>query len=232
MLEPGPVLELDGFTFRQRRPAAATPPRVIVMLHGWTGDENAMWIFAAKLPPDAWLIAPRGLHALHGGGFSWTNHRSAAAQPPMPTEAAPQAGLPSLEDFRPAVERLLAWLTPRNFPQANLEKIDLVGFSQGAALAFSLALLHPQRVRSVAALSGFLPLDAQPLIENRPLQGMPVFLAHGSEDAIVPVMLARLAAERLDAAGAQVSYCEDVVGHKLSATCFRSLADFYAIPEQ
>jgi phospholipase/carboxylesterase len=127
------------------------------------------------------------------------------------------------------VARLLDWLTPANFPGADLERMDLVGFSQGAALAFSLALLHPQRVRSVAALSGFLPRQAGALIESRPLDGLPVFLAHGSNDDIVPVVEARRAAEALNSAGAQVSYCEDAVGHKLSAACFRSLADFYAL---
>jgi len=198
------------------------------MLHGWTGDENVMWIFASRLPAQAWLIAPRGLHAARPGeaeqngaaqdGFSWTPRRGPA--------------WPQVDAFRPAIDRLLAWLKPENFPGAALQQVDIVGFSQGAALGLALGLLHPPRVRALAALSGFAPQGTERLIENRPLQGKAVFITHGTQDTIVPVGRARTARDLLQQAGADVFYCEDNVGHKLSATCFRSLEVFFAVLEQ
>jgi phospholipase/carboxylesterase len=216
MIDPSPAFDLAGVTLRQFRPAAPEPLRLTLLLHGWTGDENVMWIFASRLPADVWLAAPRAFHPAPMGGYSWTG-----AQPDAQRRSL------HLDAFRPAVERLLGWLTPENFPGANLDQIDIVGFSQGAALGFSLALLHPERVRAVAALAGFMPQGADEIAAGRPLAGKSVFLAHGSQDEIVPVDRARQAIEILQAAGAQVSYCEDAVGHKLSATCFRSLADFF-----
>lgn len=212
-LETMPVQELDGFTLRQRVPSGPGPHPVILMLHGWTGDEDVMWIFASRLPKDAWLIAPRGLYPAPQSGYAWTPHRSSS--------------YPQVEDFRPAIERILAWLKPESFPGAGLEQFDIVGFSQGSALGFALGLLHPQRVRAIAALSGFVPDGAFPLIQNRPLQGKAVFLAHGTQDKIVPVERARAARDLLQEAGADVFYCEDDVGHKLSAACFRSLEVFF-----
>jgi predicted esterase len=58
------------------------------------------------------------------------------------------------------------------------------------------------------------------------LQGKNVFLAHGTQDSLVPVDRARQAAATLQEAGADVILCEDEVGHKLSASCFRNLQDF------
>jgi predicted esterase len=53
-------------------------------------------------------------------------------------------------------------------------------------------------------------------------------MAHGTQDALVPVARARQARQILLEAGAQVTYCEDDVGHKLSASCFRGLETFFA----
>jgi predicted esterase len=52
-------------------------------------------------------------------------------------------------------------------------------------------------------------------------------MAHGTLDELVPVVRARQAVALLQQAGAQVDYCEDNVGHKLSATCFRSMQVFF-----
>jgi len=47
-------------------------------------------------------------------------------------------------------------------------------------------------------------------------------VAHGTQDQLVPIDRARTSIELLEQAGAQVTYCEDEVGHKLSANaCVR-----------
>ena len=193
------------------------------MLHGWTGDENAMWIFAHRLPSNYWLIAPRGLYPAPWGGYSWHPQKWGI--------------WPTVNDLQPAVESLLNVLTPQYFPEidfslpqnrnVNDRPIHLVGFSQGAALALTFALLYPLMVRAVAGLSGFLPEDAGEYIADKPLRDLPVMLAHGTRDELVPVQKARQAVGLLTQAGARVDYCEDDVGHKLSVICFRSLEVFF-----
>ena len=136
-------------------------------------------------------------------------------------------GWPTLDDFRPAVAALRELLVAQNFPPADLTRLRLVGFSQGAALSLAAALLHPDWMQSVACLSGFMPDGVSPLLVDRPLEGMPVFLAHGTQDDTVPVTKARAAVGMLEKAGAQVHYCEDDVGHKLSLSCFKSLEMFF-----
>lgn len=97
---------------------------------------------------------------------------------------------------------------------------------RGAAQGFLLT--QPERITSVAGLSGFLPEDSQVIAQRQPIIGKRLFLAHGTQDRLVPVERARQAVDILETAGAQVVYCEDDVGHKLSASCFRGLEAFYS----
>jgi phospholipase/carboxylesterase len=147
------------------------------------------------------------------GGYSWL----------------PESGhkWPLIADFRPAVEAILELLNPNFFPAADFSNLHLVGFSQGAALSYTFGLLQGEKVRALAGLSGFLPEDAPDYVTGLPLHGKRIFVAHGTQDDTVPVNRARWAVQILQQAGAQVIYCEDDVGHKLSASCFNGLEDFF-----
>ena len=63
--------QLDGWVLRQRTPEGPGPHPLMLLLHGWTGDENAMWIFANRLPKNVLLVAPRGIYPTALGGYSW-----------------------------------------------------------------------------------------------------------------------------------------------------------------
>jgi len=105
---------------------------------------------------------------------------------------------------------------------------DVMGFSQGGAMSSLLAFLYPQRVRKIGILAGFVPSGLEELVSQRPLEGKPFFVAHGTKDEMVPIDRARASIELLEQAGANVTYCEDEVGHKVSVTCLRSLKKFFA----
>jgi phospholipase/carboxylesterase len=101
--------------------------------------------------------------------------------------------------------------------------VDIIGFSQGAAMTFTLGWLYPQRVRKMGILAGFAPEGAEEALQPGVLRGRHVFVAHGTHDQIVPVAQARRVIQLLQSAGAEVSYCESEVGHKLSADCLGAL---------
>lgn len=207
------TISLHDWIMRVHQPQGSGPFQVILMIHGWTGDENSMWVFAPRLPQNAILIAPRGLFAISGNGYSW-----------YPKISTP---LPSIDDLIPAADRLFETVSEKNFPMGDFSTLHLLGFSQGAALAYTMAVLYPERVTSLASLSGFLPSGASAWLSSGRLHGLPVFITHGSRDERVPVELARSAAGQLEQAAAHITYCEDDVGHKLSAKCFRGLEAFY-----
>lgn len=212
------LIEFNGWTLRVRKPQTMHP-RLLVMLHGWTGDENSMWVFARGLPSDYWIIAPRAPHPADPSGYSW--------RPPQPQ----MFGRPSLETLHPAADGLMqlideysASVTHRG--QVDARQFDLMGFSQGAAMTNVMGMLYPERVRKMGVLAGFVPSGLEEMIAKRPLAGKEVFVAHGTLDQMIPIDRARASIGLLEQAGAQVVYCEDEVGHKLSANCLRALETY------
>jgi phospholipase/carboxylesterase len=208
----------NGWTMRVRH-AAQDPARFMLLLHGWTGDENSMWVFANRLPADLWIAAPRAPYASENSGYSWRPLRSAQDQ---------DWGLPSLSDLRPAAESLIHLVDEVSASVGvDASQFEVAGFSQGGALTNVLALLYPQRVRKAAVLAGFMPSGVDDLLERRVLAGKPFFVAHGTQDTLVPFERARGSIELLEKGGAQVTFCEAEVGHKLSVDCLRALEAFF-----
>lgn len=206
---------INNWTVRVRIPDLPGPHPVIVLLHGWTGDEKVMWVFADRFPQEYLLLSPRGLFDTPLGGYAWHPVKSKR--------------WPDIDEFSTAIDALQQLLTSENFPTGIFSTISLAGFSQGAALAYAYALHYPERVDQVMGLAGFLPDGVEELVETKPLAGKSIFVAHGTKDELVPVWRARQAVELLTRAGAQITYCEDDVGHKLSVGCFKGLESFFRL---
>jgi len=190
--------------------------RLLLLIHGWTGDENSMWIFTKGLPPDYWMVAPRAPYSVQPSGYSW--------RPPQPDIF----GRPSLKALKPAADELISFVDAYSSTvRVDAEQFDVMGFSQGAAMSNVLALLYPHRIRKVGILSGFVPSGLEEALAARPLEGKPFFVSHGTRDELVPIERAQASIEALKQAGAQVTYCEDEVGHKVGANCSRALKEFF-----
>lgn len=209
------LLSLDNWTLRAHIPDTPNgPPPVTLLLHGWLGDENVTWVFASRLPKHHLLVAPRGIYEPEPGRYGWVPHLE---------------GFPSLASFQPAIASLQDLLQKIRMKfEHNPGPINLVGFSQGAALAHAFAVTHPGRVAAIAGLAGFVPSGMELHLAQRPFTGKRIFIAHGTEDETVPVEKARQGVAILEQLGATVTYCEDQGGHKLSANCFRALGEFFA----
>ena len=208
------LIQFDDWTLRVRE-ASQTPARLLLMLHGYTGDENSMWVFAKDLPPHYWMIAPRAPHPSEATGYSW--------RPLQPGTF----GRPSLEQLIPVAEALIRLVDEyQKSAGIEAETFDVMGFSQGAAMSNVLALLYPQRVRKAGILAGFVPGGLEEHASKRPLEGKSIFVTHGTRDEMVPIDRARASMEVLEQAGAEIVYCEDEVGHKVSLNCLRALRSY------
>jgi predicted esterase len=78
----------------------------------------------------------------------------------------------------------------------------------------------------MGVLAGFVPAGLDDYIAQKPLTGKNIFVAHGTQDEMVPIDRARASMELLEQAGATITYCEDEVGHKLSSGCLRALETY------
>jgi len=105
-------------------------------------------------------------------------------------------------------------------------RIVVAGFSQGGALALFAALRWPERLAGVAALSTYLPLGRTLAQERHPANAaVPVFMAHGTDDSLVPPELGRLSRDHLRALGYDVEWHEYPMPHSV---CAEEVADLRA----
>jgi phospholipase/carboxylesterase len=115
------------------------------------------------------------------------------------------------------------------FIQAEYERgipasrILLAGFSQGGAMALFTALRWPERLAGLVGLSCYLPLAEKLAAEAHPANSnLPVFIAHGTLDPIVPFFLGETARDILRAQGHEVVWRDYRMQHEV---CQQEVAD-------
>ena len=119
--------------------------------------------------------------------------------------------------------RLLEMLIEREHERdIPYEKIVLAGFSQGGAIALHTALRHPRRLAGLMALSTYLPLQDsfdREVAANTAAQPrtLPIFMAHGSFDPMLPMALGQHSHRTLEAAGYQVEWHDYPMAHAVCA---------------
>ncbi len=103
------------------------------------------------------------------------------------------------------------------------ERIVLAGFSQGGAIALQAGVRHPRRLAGIMALSTYLPLPEKLEAEASPAnRDCPVFMAHGTQDPVVPFEGGQLSKEALEAQGYEIEWREYPMPHSV---CVEEIAD-------
>jgi phospholipase/carboxylesterase len=103
------------------------------------------------------------------------------------------------------------------------DHILLAGFSQGGAMALHLAPRHPDRFAGVIALSCYLPLSRElAKCRNAANLATPMFMAHGTQDPVVPYVLGEESRQLLETAGFKIEWHGYPMPHSL---CEQEVAD-------
>lgn len=94
------------------------------------------------------------------------------------------------------------------------DRIVLMGFSQGCAMALMTGLRYPHKLAGIVALSGYLPLPGTTEAERHPAnQHTPVFMAHGSHDDVVLMSRGQAAQAELSRLGYAVQWHDYAIEH-------------------
>jgi phospholipase/carboxylesterase len=184
---------------------------LVVLLHGRGADEADILRLADQLPAGpsyAAVRAPIG----EGGGYAWFENRG--------------IGRPVAESLTETTAWFRGWLNdvaPQGRP------VVLVGFSGGAAFAGGLVLSEPQRFAGAAILYGTLPFDAGVPVTPARLAGVPVFVAQGETDTVIPrELLDRTWRYLLGDSGAPTYARRDPGGHGITADTAAELGGWIA----
>jgi phospholipase/carboxylesterase len=192
------------YRFEREKERAAAP---LLLLHGTGGDENDLLQLGAMVSPHSALLSPRGrvlengmprfFRRLAEGVFDEDDVRRRAFE---------------LGDFVEDARR-----------RHGIGRPIALGYSNGANIAAALMLLRPEVFAGAALLRAMVPLSDPP---HPDLSQVPVLIASGKADPIVPASNSAKLAAMLRDAGADVSHHVLLVGHQLSQADLALIRDW------
>ncbi len=188
--------------------------QLVIILHGYGADGadlvplGRQW---QQLLPDAEFVAPNAPQYCQSSpqhppmGYQWfplTVTMQGVVSTPLERWQGAQEAAPSLQAF-----------IDGELERTGLENGDLalVGFSQGAMMALHAGLRRPKAPAAIVSFSGMV-LGPEHL--SKTSVKPPVFLAHGSQDEVVPFAAMKMTKDALEAVDIEVTpYVERGMGH-------------------
>lgn len=186
------------------------------LLHGVGSNERDLIQLAPYLDPRFFVISARAPITLAPGMYAWFEVQLDPVQPiinPHQAESSRQKLLVFIDE---TIETY----------GVDRARVYLMGFSQGAIMSLSVGLTRPNQVAGIVAMSGRLLPEITPLIAPpEALANLPLFIAHGTEDQVLPIHHGRAARDVLQRLPVALTYREYPIGHHVSD---QSLADISA----
>jgi len=196
---------------------APSPRAAVIILHGLGADGNDFVPVAHELELAAvgavryvFPHAPTRPVTINGGYVmrAWYDILGLDARELREDERG-------LRESQRLVEALIEREKERGIPAA---RIVLAGFSQGCAMTLMTGLRYRERLAGLVGLSGYLPLAATTAAERHDTnRDVPIFLAHGTGDPVIPIARARQSRDALVAMGHAVEWHEYAMPHSLCA---------------
>jgi phospholipase/carboxylesterase len=169
-------------------------------MHGYGANEFDLLGIADYFKEPLTVLSFRAPLPVQWGGHAWYN----LSQNPDGTLLADDASRKESE------EKILAEL-PGILEEtgSDPDNLFLMGFSQGAAMSYSLLGRHDLKkhglgVKGLIAMSGYIPHDVMPNIGSKRFDDLPIFMSHGDEDMLVPSKALPIAKDIFESQGARV----------------------------
>ncbi|MCA9856110.1 MAG: hypothetical protein KC458_02405 [Dehalococcoidia bacterium] len=186
-------------------PGAEGPLPTVVAIHGHGANGFDLLGLAPYLGQGRVLtLCPEASYVLQPGllSFTWFD----TVPPAQRSEREFERVAASLREF-------IDWAVPAY--GGDPERVVVLGFSQGGSLAYRIGLGEPRRYRGVAALSTWMPSEAEAHADRENLEALRMFVQHGSDDPLVNVDRARDSRDRLVALGVEPIYHEYAMAHEI-----------------
>jgi len=186
---------------------------ILFLIHGYGSYEGDLFSFAQYLPKNYHIIALRGPIVLAEGSYAWY---TITFDEDMNKWSNDEEGIQSRNLIISNIEHHLKRLN------SSKKNVDLLGFSQGAILSWSLGMSYPKSINRIMALSGFYnPKLDQESSESK--ADLKCFSSHGIIDPVIPVAHTRIGINNLREKGVSVAYKEYDAPHTISPDNFRDL---------
>lgn len=212
------------------RETAPNPCWAVLWLHGLGADGHDFAPMVPELVRSGWPAirfvfphAPQRAVTINGGirMRAWYDIRDAAFADGGRANRADETGV---EESVAQVDALIAREAARGIPAARLL---LAGFSQGGAITLATGLRRREPLAGLIGLSTYLPMHdrAAAVLAPRALT-QPVFMAHGTQDPVVPYAAGEHSAALLRQLGFVVDWHRYPMPHSVCAEEIRDLGDW------
>jgi phospholipase/carboxylesterase len=193
----------------------------VVLLHGY-GSRAEDWLQFAddiRVPNNGRLIFPQGpLRGPFSGsrGWWWLN---------LEGHVTPGRRTADFSMANPGGIKVASRLV-RNYLRGVEGPIVLGGFSQGAMVSAEIAFQTEQDLAGLVLLGGTTVNEAAWVQRLPGRRSLPIFIAHGRRDGVLPFEIAERFAASLMSAGLNVTWYPFDGGHDISAGVVRELNAF------
>ena len=198
-------------------------PPTLVLLHGYgsRAEDWLQFVGTIQVPHNGRLIFPQApLRGPFNGARGWWWLNIDGHIPPGEQRA-------DFSTSSPGGIKLASRLV-RNYLEDVDGPIVLGGFSQGAMLSAEIAFQTDQDLTALVLLGGTTVNEAA-WVERFPgRRRLPIFIAHGRHDSVLPFAIAERFVQKLKAAGLNVTWFPFDGGHEIPESVIRAMNDFLA----
>ena len=183
-------------------------PPLLVLLHGVGGNETGFDSLLARLDPRLLALCVRAPFENSPGGYRWFDVSFNGRSVDIDAEEAEHSRVAVIQFINDAVMGF----------GADPRRVYLLGFSQGATLAYSIGLTAPARLRGIVGIGGrVLPEIAPQAAPTSALRHLTLLIQHGTQDPLMPIERARATRDLFVDLGMMLGYREYPAAHEMSA---------------
>ncbi len=201
------------YLVRGPKVANAQPP-LLLLLHGVGSNEADLFSFADQLPDEYLVVSARAPITLGPESYAWYQVDFSTGTPVFNAQQA--------EEARTTIIAFIGELAQEH--AFDPHRVTILGFSQGAIMAYSVALTRPDLVQHIAVMSGRLLEEVKPQVKpSADLKRLDIFISHGTQDGTLPVRHATEADSYLRTLGITPKLKTWPEGHTISAAMLADL---------
>jgi phospholipase/carboxylesterase len=184
----------------------------IILIHGYGSNEEDLFSFAPELPDHYHIISLKAPIPMQPSGNAWYNIH-------WDNKDGKMSDIPQAIIARELISKCIDEVVAKY--AADAKDITLIGFSQGTILSFSVGLSHPNKVKNIIGLSGYINTELlKDGYEQNDFSNLNVYSSHGSVDQVLPVEWARKTKPFLKNLGIDCAYSEFPIGHGVAPPNF------------
>jgi len=195
----------------------STQAPLLLLLHGYGSNMHDLYGFAPYIDEEFAIIALQAPIHIGGPSYAWYHIYFDQPQGKWNDENQAKASVDLILNVLAQIEQQV---------HIDTQKINVLGFSQGAILSYAAAMAHGE-INKVLCLSGYLNEAILPdHTALSPCRNTKFFISHGDQDQVIPISWARDSKDKLDALGCHLEYHEYPAGHGVTPENFTALNTF------